>query len=138
MSFSQSYDHSLEHNTLKTHSDFFTSEVIAAQEKLCVSSLDAEMKLLSLGEMVINSKNKFWILRLLLLLSGDINLNPGPQNIDWRVFEKRGFHMSHINVNSLISKIVKIRETLRITKVSVLGITERITSSTQFPQYQRN
>ena len=63
------------------------------------------------------------VLRILLLLSGDINLNPGPQGVDWKVFKKRGFHISHINV-SLITKIDEIREILRETKLYVLGIKE--------------
>ena len=50
--------------------------------------------------------------KLLLLLSGDISLNPGPSHInqtsninEWDVFKAQGLHFIHINVNSLLPKI---------------------------------
>ena len=55
------------------------------------------MKFMWLGEMMVNSRNKFLLLRMLLLLSGDINLNPDPYKTDWGVFKNRGFHIIHIN-----------------------------------------
>ena len=49
---------------------------------------------------------------MLLLLFGDISLNPGPvnssgeySNDQWAVFKKRGLHFVHININSLLPKI---------------------------------
>ena len=46
------------------------------------------------------------------LLSGDINLNPSPTQIlkTWSVFEKRGLHFVHLNMNSLPSKIEELRQ----------------------------
>ena len=62
----------------------------------------------------------------LLVLSGDISLNPGPvQNTDvWDPFKKRGIHILHLNINSLLSKIDELREIAAITKASVIGISE--------------
>ena len=50
------------------------------------------LNLLTLREM--NYKDLIKFLRLILLLSGDINLNPGPTQISetWSVFKKRGLH----------------------------------------------
>ena len=69
--------------------------------------------------------------QLLILLSGDISLNPGPcqyipdQNKDlFEPFCKRGLHSLHINVNSLPSKIEELRHIVGRTKPVVLGITK--------------
>ena len=50
--------------------------------------------------------------RLLLLLSVDISLNPGPINgsqqhyyDQWAVFKKGGLHFVHININSPLPTI---------------------------------
>ena len=48
---------------------------------------------------------------LLLLLSGNISLNPGPVHQDtlqcsneWNVFKNRGLHFINLNINSLLYK----------------------------------
>ena len=64
----------------------------------------------------------------LLLLSGDINPNPGPQNDQlnkmWEPFEKRGLHFIHININSLLPKIDEIRSIALKSNAALIGITE--------------
>ena len=68
--------------------------------------------------------------QFLILLSGDISLNPGPnQDLHdfedkFEPFQKRGLHFLHINVNSLLSKIDKLRDIVGHTKPAILGITE--------------
>ena len=48
---------------------------------------------------------------MLLILSGDINLNPGPVNRHqikdhkFEVFTWKGLHFIHLAINSLLSKI---------------------------------
>ena len=68
---------------------------------------------------------------MLLLLSGDISLNPGPfynnQSLDsyeWDVFRSKRIHLIHLNVNSLFPKIDEIRYIAERTKATVIGITE--------------
>ena len=67
---------------------------------------------------------------LLILLSGDVSLNPGPSqylpdNDDkFEPFRKRDLHFLHINVNSLLSKIDELRDVVGHTKPAILGITE--------------
>ena len=50
-------------------------------------------------------------LRILLILSGDISLNPGPfynnqslHSNEWNVFRSKGIHLIHLNVNGLLPK----------------------------------
>ena len=66
----------------------------------------------------------------MLLLSGDISLNPGPcqtQFIDdktWEPLKTRGLHFCHLNVNSLFSKIDELRDITNYVKPAILGISE--------------
>ena len=43
---------------------------------------------------------------------------------DWKDFNKRGLHLVHLNINSLLSKIDQLREIARNTRATVIGITE--------------
>ena len=63
------------------------------------------LNLLILREMNYKDDTKFF--RLILLLSGDVNLNPGPTQISetWSVFKKLGLHFVYLNIHSLPSKI---------------------------------
>ena len=68
---------------------------------------------------------------MLLLLSGDISLNPGPVHQDtlqclneWNVFKNRGLHFIHLNINSLLPKIDELRYIAKSTNAAVIGICE--------------
>ena len=70
-------------------------------------------------------------LRILLILSGDFSLNPGPvynnqslHSNEWNVFRSKGIHLIHLNVNSLLPKIDEIRYIAEPTKATIIGITE--------------
>ena len=63
--------------------------------------------------------------RILLLLSGDISLNPGPvynnqslHSNEWNVFRSKGIHLIHLNVNSLLPEIDEIRYIAKRTKAA--------------------
>ena len=69
--------------------------------------------------------------QLLLLLSGDISLNPGPVHQgtlqcsnEWNVFKNRGLHFIHLNINSLLPKIEELRFIAKSTNAAVIGICE--------------
>ena len=68
--------------------------------------------------------------QILILLSGDVSLNPGPSQMQlnddkiWKPVITRGLHFCHLNVNSLLSKIDEIRDISNLIKPAVLGITE--------------
>ena len=70
-------------------------------------------------------------LRILLILSVDISLNPRPvyynQSLDsneWNVFRSKETHLIHLNINSLLPKIDEIRFVAECTKAAVIEITE--------------
>ena len=69
--------------------------------------------------------------KYILLLSGNISLNPGPSQIesqlnneDFLPFLKRGLHFLHLNINSLLPKIDELRHIANKSKVAVIGISE--------------
>ena len=89
--------------------------------------------------------------RFILLLSRDIDLNPGPNadafpfsnesfsnesqifsgsddgNLNfekWAVFKKKGLHFVHININSLLPKIDELRYLTKLSNASIVGIGE--------------
>ena len=84
----------------------------------------------ALNKLRIKRNECFKFYHLLILLSGDVSLNPGPSqyppyNDDkFEPFRKRGLHFLHINVNSLLSKIDELRDVVGHTKPAILGITE--------------
>ena len=67
----------------------------------------------------------------LLLLSGDISLNPGPfhnlqplNHDEWNIFKHRGLHFLRLNINSLLWKIDELRHIVRLTNAAVIQIDE--------------
>ena len=101
------------------------------------------------------------------LLSGDINLNPGPttpkrndilwellsfhncsfstEQMDyqlhplsvvgsdaWNIFQKRGMHFIHLNINSLLPKIDEIRYVAKLTNATVNRLSETKVDKTVF------
>ena len=74
-------------------------------------------------------KNYLLYLKLILLLSRDIGLNPGSIQNDhlkenWKTFRNRGLHFIHLNINSLLPKIDELIEVVKISNLTVIGITE--------------
>ena len=67
---------------------------------------------------------------MVLILSGDIELNPGPvdknqiKKEDFEVFNNKGLHFMHLNINSLLNKIDELRYIARSSNAAVIGITE--------------
>ena len=74
--------------------------------------------------------------QLLLLLSGDISLNPGPVHQDtlqcsseWNLFRNRGLHFImedfiHLNINSFLLKIEELRYIAKSINAVVIGLCE--------------
>ena len=77
-------------------------------------------------------KNKYnrLYLKMILILSGDIELNSGHvdrnqiKKKDFEVFNKKGLHFMHLNINDLLNKIGELRYIARSSNVAVIGITE--------------
>ena len=111
---------------------FFTVKSLKANEKISIARKEFSLNLLILKEMNYKDHTKFF--RLILLLSSDINLNPGPTQISktWSVFKKQGLHFVHLNINSLPSKIEELRQIAKDTNSAVIGLSETKLDKTIF------
>ena len=120
--------------SLKKYSkgDFFTIESLKTNEKFSITRQEFNLNLLTLREM--NCKDYTEFFRLILLLSGDMNLNPGSTQISktWSVLKKRGLHFVHLNINSLPSKIEELRQITKDTNSAVIGLSETKLDNTIF------
>ena len=116
----------IQHLKDSTKIHFFTIETIKVSN--CVSEQFLETNLCFLCISKIRYRNYSLFFQLLLLLSGDINPNPGPQDFEsnkmWEPFVKRGLHFIHINVNSMLPKIDELRSIAKKSNAAVIGITE--------------
>ena len=84
---------------------------------------------LSVSQLLYCNSNSYN--RLLLLLSGDISLNPRSfhnlQTLDqneWNIFKHKGLHFLHLNINRFLQKIDELRHIARLTNATVIGISE--------------
>ena len=77
-----------------------------------------------------NFRNNYSYFGIILLLSGDVSRNPGPQYDQneiinmWKFFQCKGVHIIHLNVNSLLPKIDEIRFIAEKSAASIIGISE--------------
>ena len=108
---------------------FFTLEFIDTCDDLISFRFNYLCKFHTIPKLKRMNNKSF--LRILLILSGDISLNPGPvynnqslHSNEWNVFRSNGIHLIHLNVNSLLPKIDEIRYIAERTKAAVIGITE--------------
>ena len=105
---------------------FFTIETINVSN--CISEQFLETNLCFLYLSKIRCRKYSGFFQLLLLLSGDINPNPGPRDSDsnkmWEPFVKKGLHFIHVNINSLLPKIDELRSIAQKSNAAVIGITE--------------
>ena len=112
-------------------SNFFSIELIKITNSINSAEIHLDFCYFALSKLNFKKKKHMKFYQLLILLSGDISLNPDPcqyipeQNKDlFKPFRKRGLHFLHINVNSLPSKIEELRNIVGHTKPVILGITE--------------
>ena len=99
---------------------------------------------LSVSQLLYRNSNLYY--QLLLLLSGDISLNPGlfhnlePLDHDkWNIFKHRGLHLLHLNITSLLPKNDELRHKGRLTNAAVIGICElKLDDSTPTSEIQIN
>ena len=108
---------------------FFTIEFIHTCDDLITFHFNYLCKFHTIPKLKRMNNKSF--LRILLILSGDISLNPGPvynnqslHSNEWNVFRSKGIHLIHLNVNSFLPKIDEICYIAERTKAAVIGITE--------------
>ena len=109
--------------------DFFTIESIKICNNIFNDNLKSNLNFFTLSKLKYKRNPLFF--KCILLLSGDISLNPGPTQLppqlnseNWSPFKKRGLHFIHLNINSLLPKIDELRHIAKTSKASVIGITE--------------
>ena len=108
---------------------FFTPEYIRACVAFNNFCLNYLFKISIISIIKRLNSNSFY--RILLLVSGDISLNPGPKNNfqpldsnDWNVFKSKGLHLIHLNINSLLPKTDELRYIANARNSAVIGISE--------------
>ena len=113
---------------LCSKSDFFTTESVNVCNFISKAYLRNNLNFFTFSK--LKYKNNPLFLKHILLLSGDVSLNPGPSQIPqlnsetWSPFRKRGLHFLHLNINSILPKIDELRNIAKTSKVSVIGISE--------------
>ena len=93
-----------------TKSEFFAFEFMNMCDDFQFSVARMNSTFYSVSEIKYRNLNSYF--HLLILLSGDISLNPGPTHQhklqclnEWNIFKSRGLHFIHLNINSLLPKI---------------------------------
>ena len=114
---------------------FFTTESIKITNEINSIKNQAILTITAITKMKYKNHSSFF--KFVILLSGDVNLNPGPQNNSqqenkWENFRKRGLHFIHLNVNSILPKIEELRSIAQNTKAAVIGISESKLDKTVF------
>ena len=108
---------------------FFMLDFIYICDELVSSHSSLPCKVYTISKFKrINNKSFH---RILIILSGDISLNPGPVfnsqsscSNEWYVFKAKGIYLIQLNVNSLLPKIDEIRYIAASTSAAVIGISE--------------
>ena len=110
-------------------SEIFIYESIDACNVLHTSHIHNAFVFFALSKFKYRNKGSFF--KLLLLLLGDISLNPGPShmnqtsgNNEWDVSKARGLHFIHININSLLPKIEELRCIAYLPNAAIIGISD--------------
>ena len=109
--------------------DFFNLETLTSCRHIQHITLHKNFVFLAVTNLKHKNYTNFY--KFLLLLSGDVSLNPGPvqrspdiSSTIWEPLNKKGLHFLHININSLLSKKDEIRCIVNKTKAAIIGITE--------------
>ena len=107
--------------------ELFTMEVLRITYKINEFSADMHFKLFTISK-IKNKYNRLY-LRMILILSGDIELNPGPADRnqiikeDFELFNNKRFHASKYQ-NGLLNKIDESRYIARSSNAAAIAITE--------------
>ena len=116
--FYSPFKHNIVYNDVKLwhQTEVFTPEYLSANNKLheAIAFLSSQFTVLTISKLKqINNKSFY---RLLIILSGDISLNPGPvckhqllNTTEWDIFKTKGMHVRHM---------------ARLSNAAVIGISE--------------
>ena len=108
-----------------TRSEFFAFEFMNTCDYFQFLVTRMNSTLYSVSKLKYRNLNSSF--HLLILLSGDISLNPGPTHQhklqclnEWTIFKSRGLHF----INSLLPKIEELRVIAKSTNAAIMGISE--------------
>ena len=110
--------------------DFYSSESLKLQENLNNINRNTSLAYFTISKLRNKPKHVLKLCQILLQLSGDISLNPGPCQMQffndktWKPLKTRNLHFCYLNINSLLSKIDKLRDIANYIKPAILCITE--------------
>ena len=109
--------------------EFFNVETITSHHYVQNITLHQNLVCLAITNLKYKDYNNFY--QFVLLLSGDVSLNPGRLQISptvnfniWEPLNKKGLHFLHVNISSLLPKIDELKCIARKTKATIIGITE--------------
>ena len=107
--------------------DCFSVEVLDINHRLHDSYHHYQDCFISIS--VLRYKNQSPFYQMLLFLSGNISLNPGPtpNSISQsfrKLFENKGLHFLFLNVNSILPRLDELKTIAGNTKAAIIGITE--------------
>ena len=103
--------------------DFFSVEVLDLCYRLHDSYHHYQDCLFAMSVLKYNSYFKFY--QMLLLLSGDISLSPGPtpnsiSQSFWKPFQNKGLHFLHLNINGILPKLDELKTIAGNIKLQLL------------------
>ena len=107
---------------------FFSSQSLKICDNIASNNLEINFNCFTIYHSKCINQAKYFT--LILLLSVDISLSPGPPHhsqidrISCNVLDKKGLHFLNINVNSIFPKNEEVRFIAKKPKATVLGITE--------------
>ena len=110
--------------------EFYHAESIKLQDNLGIINRNTNLAFFAISKLRNKPAHFLKFYQILLILSGDISLNPGPcqtqlnDDKTWDPLKTKGLHLCHLNVNSLLSKTDEIRDIANRIKPAVLGVTE--------------
>ena len=120
----------LVYNNVKlcNHLQLYGPDYISTCNELHKTCFLSHFSILTISKLkAINNNKSFY--HLILILSDEINLNPAPvhhpPNLkEWDIFKISGFHLLHVNINSLLPKIDEVRYAAKLINAAVRGIIE--------------
>ena len=129
--FYSPFKHNIVYNDLKLchEIEVFTPEYLSANNKLHEAFSGSQFTVVTILKIKqINNKSCYC---LLIILSGDVSLNPGPvcknqllNTTEGDIFKTKCLHLMHMNINSLLPKIDKLRQMARFSNAAVIGISK--------------
>ena len=125
------FKHKRFYNDIKLchQAEVFTPGYLNANNKLHETFFNPQYTVLTFSKLKQINNKSFYC--LLIMISGNISLNPGPvckhqilNTTEWDIFKTKCLHLMHLNINSLIPKIYELRHMARLSNAAVIGICE--------------